>query len=215
MAASAEPRDLTTESADAPQPHATERSVLLPHFDTDGLTSMSGRRAASRGEKSAPLPDASPASRPEARRHDAVAASSQPAPERGAEARSAEPPKAAASNTKVRAVVASERGLPARATTAPSPDALAPRQEPLRTPPLPKVSVVESRIRKPLAIPFIPDRRAPQVDREPDVIISIGRIDVRAPAGHDRPSRATSTGKAADVERLEQYVQDRLRGRSA
>jgi len=70
-------------------------------------------------------------------------------------------------------------------------------------------------IRKPLAIPFVPDRRETRVDREPDVIISIGRIEVRAPAGHERPSRSASTGKAADVERLEQYVQNRLRGRSA
>jgi len=47
------------------------------------------------------------------------------------------------------------------------------------------------------------------------VIISIGRIEVRAPATEERPNRATRTGKSPDVERLEQYVQKRLQGRTA
>jgi len=81
----------------------------------------------------------------------------------------------------------------------------------------PRLAVADDRnpIRKPLAIPFVPDRREPRYEREPDVIISIGRIEVRAPATEERPNRATRTGKSPDVERLEQYVQKRLQGRTA
>lgn len=73
----------------------------------------------------------------------------------------------------------------------------------------------EPNLRKPLAIPFVPDRRESRVEREPDVIISIGRIEVRAPASEERPSRPSRAAKSADVERLEQYVQNRLKGRTA
>jgi hypothetical protein len=70
-------------------------------------------------------------------------------------------------------------------------------------------------IRRPLAIPFVPDRREVPTRSEPDVIISIGRIEVRAASGSPRLVAPAHTGKPADVERLERYLQDRATRRGA
>jgi hypothetical protein len=62
-----------------------------------------------------------------------------------------------------------------------------------------------------LEVPPVISRRTEPERREPDVVISIGRIEVKAPPA--APTRAVPAKGRDDVERLEHYRQERMRGR--
>ncbi len=68
---------------------------------------------------------------------------------------------------------------------------------------------------RPAITPILPAiRRLPAVPREPDVIISIGRIEVRAPAAPARQSSRPAP-RETDAERHQRYIHERLEGRGA
>lgn len=64
-----------------------------------------------------------------------------------------------------------------------------------------------------IKVPPVISRRTEPERREPDVVISIGRIEVKAPS--PAPARAAPAKSRDDVERLERYRRERMRGRPA